>query len=88
MKEINEYLLAKGFIEESDGIFSLIQKQIQQMIINGQPMQNEIEHKLTVKYIGEGECDGEVIHGYTILQNDIPVIDEWVSTLDQFRKIL
>lgn len=87
-EEIRQYLLSKGFKELEKDIFEYISKQVQQMIINGQPMQHEVSNKLTIKYIDEGYIDDKVIYGYAIYQNDEHIIDEYVDGLEQFRRIL
>ena len=88
MEDIKQYLLSKGFIEIEENTYEYIQKQIQQMIINGQPIQQEHESKLTIKYIGEGYIDDKIIHGYSIYQNGLHIIDEYIEDIEQFRKIL
>lgn len=87
-EEIRQYLLSKGFKELEEDVFEYISKQVQQMVINGQPMQHEVSNKLTIKYIGEGYIDDKVIYGYAIYQNDVHIIDEYVDGLEQFRRIL
>ena len=87
-EEIKQYLLSKGFKEHEEDIFEYISKQVQQIVINGQPMQHEVSNKLTIKYIGEGYIDDKVIYGYAIYQNDIHIIDEYIDGLEQFRRIL
>ena len=87
-KEIRQYLLSKGFKELEEDVFEYISKQVQQMVINGQPIQHEISNKLIIKYIGEGYIDDKVIYGYSIYQNDEHIIDEYIDGLEQFRRIL
>ena len=87
-EEIRQYLLSKGFKELEEDVFEYISKQVQQMVINGQPMQHEVSNKLTIKYVGEGYIDDKVIYGYAIYQNDVHIIDEYVDGLEQFRRIL
>lgn len=89
MEAIKEYLKSKGFIEDPENVFVYLQKQVKQIIINNQPITQEFENKLIIKYLGDGSInDTEHLYGFSIYQNDTHVIDEWVSNIEQFKKII
>lgn len=87
IEEVKQYLLDKGFTTPEENVFELIQTQLQQMTINGQPIVQELKRIVKLVYIGDGTIDEDVIYGFSLFVDDNNVIDEWFGNLDQFKGV-
>jgi hypothetical protein len=66
IEEVKQYLLDKGFTTPEENVFELVQTQLQQMSINGQPIVQEHKRIVKLVYIGEGSIDEGVIYGFSL----------------------
>lgn len=87
IEEVKQYLLDKGFTTPEENVFELVQTQLQQMSINGQPIVQEYKRIVKLVYIGEGSIDEDVIYGFSLFVDGYNVIDEWFGNLDQFKGV-
>lgn len=87
IEEVKQYLLSKGFITIDDNTFELVQLQTQQMIINGQVMNQDLKSVLKFVYIGEGSIDNDTIWGFSIYKDGNHIVDEWFGDIEQFKMI-
>ena len=85
IEEVKQYLLDKGFTTPEENVFELVQTQLQQMSINGQPFVQEYKRIVKLVYIGEGTIDEDIIYGFSLFVDGNNVIDEWFGNLDQFK---
>lgn len=79
-QEIEQHLAKLGFHQEGDNIvFERVQ--VHQMVINGQPIQQNQTSRFELQYLGEGFVGDTPLVGYSVVQEGESVLDGWLTEL-------
>ena len=79
-QDIEQYFTSLGFHQEDDNIiFERIQ--VHQIVINGQPIQQNQTSRFELLYLGEGFVGDTPSIGYSVVQEGENILDGWLTEL-------
>ena len=79
-QDIEQYLTSIGFTQEGNNIvFESVQ--VHQIVINGQPIQQNQTSRFELQYLGEGFVGDVPSIGYSVVQEGEHILDGWLTDI-------